>query len=229
MYTKKIATLIDEAKKLHKQGTPVEIEVRIGHIDNGNFKAGVPRGRYNMMMGWLEQSNLSTGNWTQSIAHFTGKHERCIITKDPPGSVKNIELVEKKPVGVILLSSNHPEGIALRFCVYTEKPLPIKGTAPVGGVVRYRQRKSYSLNSKGYDSTFSIDFTQVWQGTSERNAKELHRQSKDTRFEIELELTNSTYMEEMTSSYLVDSIIGKCKSLFQPEMEVGTVFDLTIV
>ena len=229
MYTKKIATLIDEAKKLHKQGIPVEIEVRIGHIDNGNFKAGVPRGRYNMMMGWLEQSNLSTGNWTRSIAHFTGKHERCIITKDPPGSVKNIELVEKKPVGAILLSSNHPEGIALRFCVYTEKPLPTKGTTPVGGIVRYRQRKSYGLNSKGYDNTFSIDFTQVWQGTSERNAKELHRQSKDTRFEIELELSNSTYMEEMTSSYLADSIIGKCKSLFQPEMEVGTAFDLTLV
>ena len=129
MYIKKVTALLDEAKKLHKQDIPVEIEVRIGSIENGTFKAGVPRGRYNMMMDWFQQSNLTTtGNWTTSIAHFTGKHERCIITKDTPGSVKNIELVEKKPVGSIILSSNHPEGIALRFCVYTEKPLPTKGT-----------------------------------------------------------------------------------------------------
>ncbi|AHA55073.1 hypothetical protein EhV448 [Emiliania huxleyi virus 86] len=230
MYIKKVTALLDEAKKLHKQDIPVEIEVRIGSIENGTFKAGVPRGRYNMMMDWFQQSNLTTtGNWTTSIAHFTGKHERCIITKDTPGSVKNIELVEKKPVGSIILSSNHPEGIALRFCVYTEKPLPNKGTVTTGGMVRYRQRKSYSIDSKGYENTFSFDFTQVWQGTSERNAKELHRHSKDTRFEIELELTNNTYLEDMSSNYLADSIIGKCVSLFQHEMEVGRDFDLTVV
>ena len=228
MYQKKIISLFDEAKKLHKQGVPVEIEIRVGHIINNQFRAGVPRSRHKMMLDWLEQSNIHTENWKTSTAFFHGKHERVIVTKNPNSSVSTIDMVEKKPVVQFIMASNHPEGIAIKLCLYTEKPIQLSGHVP-GNLVRLRNRKSYILNSKEFNNTFTIDFTQVWQGASERQVKESQRTNKDTLFEIELELINTEYLEAMTSLYLADSFIGKCKSLFQPEMEVGRIIDFYMV
>ena len=228
MYAKKIAAIFDEAKKLQKQDIPVEIEARFGTIVNGTFKAGVSNERFRFIREWMESSNLTTSNWTESIATFMGKYERCIITKTGAKNVTNIEKVEKKPVANIVLKTNHPEGIAFKLCLYTEKPIH-PNTSGTSSVVRLRHRKSYAIDSKGYDNTFSLDFTQVWQGTSERQVRELHRASRDIKYEIEMELTNNDYLANMTSTYLADSLLGKCKGLFQPEMEVGSSVELTVV
>lgn len=228
MYAKKIATIFEEAKKLNKQNVPIEVEVRFGTIVNGNFKAGVSVERFRFIREWMESSNIKTSNWSESVATFIGKYERCIITKTGNKNTTNIEKVEKKPVANIVLKTNHPEGIALKLCLYTEKPINPKTTGS-SNVVRLRNRKSYIINSKGYDNTFSLDFTQVWQGTSERQVRELQRASRDTVYEVEFELTNNEYLANMTSNYLTDSLLGKCKGLIQPEMEVGKAIEFTIV
>ena len=227
MYEKHLIALLDEAKKLHKNGIPIELEVRFGRIENSEFKSGFSAGRFRMMRDWMDQSNFVHSNWCESVSTFVGKHERCIVTKSANLKVTNIEKVEKRPICEVILKSNHPEGICIKVCLYTEKPITSK-TATTITMVRLRQRKSYALNSVGFDKSFSLDFTLVWQGASERAVKEMQRSGNFTRYEMELELTNLDYLANKSSNYLLDSIIGKCKSLFQNEMAVNKTIEFSL-
>ncbi len=227
MYEKQLIALIDEAKKLHKNNIPIELEVRFGRIENGEFKSGFSAGRFRMLRDWMDQSKLISSNWCESTSTFVGKHERCIVTKGANLKVTNIEKMEKRPIGEIILKSNHPEGICIKICLYTEKPITSK-TATTVSMVRLRQRKSYALNSVGFDNSFSLDFTLVWQGPSERVVKEMQRAGNSTRYEMEMELTNLDYLANKSSTFLADSIVGKCKSLFQSEMAVNKTIEFSL-
>lgn len=218
MYREKLIRFFEEAKKTQTQETPVEVEVRFGKIIQGEFVAGLDNGRFRFLKDWFTQSSLEATPWTESVSSYFGKNKRVIVVKNANNTVANCESIEKKPISILVLSTNHPEGIAFKFAAYAEKNITNTNIPQTISLVRLRERKSFFINSKDYEKSFSVDFTLVWASTSEKLVKEMQRHGRLSSFEVEMEITNEKYLKEMSAPYLADSFSLKLKNLFKDEL-----------
>ena len=212
----------------------VEVEARLGSVNSqGKFMSGLCQGRFRMLYEWLDQSNVNTEPWVESLTVHKGSYR-----SESRKGIYARNIIDKQIQKSIVVKSNHPEGVAVKFVISLEKMVSrdevetkafpsekkVIFKATPFQIVRLRHRKQYFFGGKQNDN-FSLDFTLVWSGATEKAAREELRNGKGKKCEVELELQNNALLKEKSASQLTLSFFETLLSLFKDEMNIPMAFN----
>lgn len=182
-------------------GPTGEVEVKLGKLDDDGFTSGVTQDWYNAQLLKLEGYEHWDGveDWTDTADYYFPESVRA--TQDAEGNTRfeRKTLVEQCDVAV----ARRP--LDLRFSWKDETPIKPEVGHPEW--VRIKKRKRFIFHG------FSHDFSYVWSGRSDAEAK-----AAPPNYEIEIECLNLQH--EFGPEYLALSMLMKAHDLLERDAPI---------
>ena len=180
-----------------------ELELRVGHLEHGEFTVGCSMDQFNRIHEQLHANPLIERTpWTTTRSFTYQSNIRVIV--DAHGRAGGH--IIKKPLQSLVLPGVH--GIAFKISLSTE--LPCKDPLPTcpPEFVRLRDRQQF-FHGRGDQHTWAYDFTRTRGAQTEALAERA-----DTVYEMELELIGgTTYMHHTEPRDIARSILHRVTDL----------------
>lgn len=202
-----------ECVRLRRQSCHAELEVRLGEVVDGEFRAGVSKDAFDQLETDLRESpGITTDDaWKETFDyHYVHAREpvRTRVEYDIDEMRTRTEHVSKRRVTDAVLRRAGDEE-ACRVNVAEELPVASVPTTCLPTHVRLKQRLRFE-DRRGGVLVWVYELSKVWSASSRTAVEHLHR-NVPPRYEVECELVDSdgSYIAQRTDEQVARSILAK--------------------
>lgn len=180
-----------------------ELEMRIGHMRNGKFTIGCSADEFHRIHRRLESNEAIVRTpWTKTRSCAFPSNIRVVYGTDTQPVIANKQCVAH------LVIPSQGQDIAFKLSLSAE--LPCEDTTPPMTqplFIRLRDRQQF-YHGSGQQPTWAYDFTRTQGAKTDQLAR--HAQ---TVFEIELELIDPKYIQEVDPRRIAHSMLHRVTEL----------------
>jgi hypothetical protein len=184
-----------------------ELEIRFGHVHNGKFIVGCSADSFHRIHSKLDANHsVQRTPWTKTRACTYPSNLRVVHTDGKPAIV-----ITKQCIKHMIIQPHGYNQIAFKLSLSAELPCEDNNqptTPPI--FIRFRDRQQF-FHGTGDRLTWAYDFTR----THGAKTDILARQAQ-TIFEIELEIIDATYIQEVDPRRIARSMLHRATQLVGP-------------
>lgn len=194
-----------------------ELELRLGHYENGKFTAGVERAVFEQLLEDMQNSPLQcNGKWSEELDYFythRNINTRTRVGYDSAGIKINVEHIQKENIQNVILSHAVNSSIACKVSLSLEKPVTNIPGICIPSHVRIKQKKTFKDIRDG-KVIWIYELSKTWSAGSRSVVEQMQHMSPPT-YEVECELVDEdgTYSSNNDDDYMAKSILLKTQTL----------------
>tara|TARA_B100000683_G_scaffold138619_1_gene135095 strand:+ start:284 stop:1072 length:789 start_codon:yes stop_codon:yes gene_type:complete len=217
-----VETLVADYKARLAADEEVELEVRFGTMNEGKFVAGITLADMEKMIARLAtNAAISTHEWVEHHDFFYAPTQTILNRQPDCGTVRTrvkfncynldiekVTVTKTKLREVIVKTANSDQ--AVRIVLSRERTIPeeLLPNTTATSHVRIQTRKVAEWAHDSPQAAWRYDFSLTWAADTRSQAERLKKDAPP-RYEFELELLASPYLQKHTDRYIATSMLLK--------------------